>query len=70
METENSVKCNFDMWSTNEIFDGQCPTDEIVYMNIITGKAHPLLDYTGSYFFLQNRYFFHKRWSDIIIYTK
>ena len=47
METENSVKCNFDMWSTNEIFDGQCPTDEIVYMNIITGKAHPLLDYIG-----------------------
>ena len=43
METENSVKCSFNMWSTNEIFDGQWPTDEIVYMNYITAKADLLL---------------------------
>ena len=34
----------FNMWSANEIFDGRWPTDEIVYMNFITGKADLLLD--------------------------
>ena len=32
------------MWSTNEIFDGQWPTDEIVYMNYMTGRADPFLE--------------------------